>query len=307
MNSVETGGVHPRPYQLHLALTVVSVCFGAFSVVGKIALNDRSVSAAALTELRLASAALAFLAAAALRREAWPAPPRWLPLAGLALLGTVINQVLFLTGLKHTSATEATLLVGSIPLFTFTAAWALGRERANRGKWAGLALALCGIALLLAVRGLNFAAFSERGHLLGDGLILTNCLSYSFYLVAARPLLRELPSVRAMGVLFLIGAIEFAPLGARPLAAVPWGALPPSTLAALAFVILFPTIIAYFLNLWVLKRAPPSLVAIYVLLQPLVTTTLALLPPLKERPGWGVILPGVLIIAGVVVFSRKME
>ncbi len=268
-------------------------------------MNDPRVSAFALTELRLLSAALAFLAFAALRREAWPVAKQLWPLAGLALLGTVINQALFLTGLKYPTATEATLLVGSIPLFTFTAGWALGREKSTRGKWLGLALALGGIALLLAARGFSFAAFGEHGHLLGDGLILINCLSYSFYLVAARPLLRELPSVRAMGVIFLFGALEFAPLGAWPLATIPWRELPPATLAALAFVVIFPTIIAYFLNLWALKRASPSLVAIYVLMQPLVTTTLALLPPLSERPGWGVILPGLLIISGVVVFSRR--
>jgi drug/metabolite transporter (DMT)-like permease len=293
------------PWKIHLALTIVSVCFGAFSVVGKIALNDPRVSPLALTELRLLSAAIAFLVFAALRREAWPAAKRWLPLAGLALLGTVINQALFLSGLRHTTATEATLLVGSIPLFTFTAGWALGRERSNGGKWLGLALALGGIALLLAARGFSFAALASGDHLLGDGMILINCLSYSFYLVAARPLLRELPSVRAMGVIFLLGALEFAPLGGWPLATIPWRDLPTATLAALAFVVIFPTIIAYFLNLWALKRASPSLVAIYVLMQPLVTTTLALLPPLSERPGWGVFLPGLLIISGVVVFSKK--
>src|SRR5258705_6729899 len=91
-----------KPWKIHVALTLVSVCFGAFSVVGKIALNDPRVSAAALTELRLLSAALAFLALAALRREAWPRARRLLPLAGLALLGTVINQALFLSGLKFT-------------------------------------------------------------------------------------------------------------------------------------------------------------------------------------------------------------
>lgn len=292
--------VSPR-LRLHLALAVVSVCFGAFSVVGKIALGDPRVPPLALTELRLAGAALAFLAAAAWRRESWPGRAALGKLAVLALLGTVINQALFLSGLKFTSATEATLLVGSIPLFTYTAGRLLGREQGSLGKWLGLALALGGITLLFLVRGFRL----EHEHLLGDTLILINCLSYSMYLVFARPVLRGLPSVRAMAVIFLFGALEFAPLGLVPLARIPWGELSSRTLYALAFVLVFPTIIAYFLNLWALKRAGASLVAIYVLLQPLVTASLAVFPPLNERPGLGLLAAGVLILSGLLVFSRS--
>ena len=48
-------------------------------------------------------------------------------------------------------------------------------------------------------------------HLLGDGLILVNCLSYSFYLVAARPLLEQLPRlaiiiITAISTIFLYAA-----------------------------------------------------------------------------------------------------
>ncbi len=289
----------PRP-RLHLALFIVSLCFGAFSVVGKLALRDPAVTPFALTELRMLGAALAFTAAAALRREAWPDLATTAKLAGLALLGTVVNQALFLTGLKKTGATEATLLVGSIPLFTFALGRLLGREAGGAGKWLGLNVALGGVTLLLVTRGARF----ERDHFVGDLLIVVNCLSYSLYLVFAKPLLRTLPSVRAMGTIFLCGALLFAPLGLPPLIRLPWPALPPATLSALAFVVVFPTIVAYFLNVWALKRAPASLVAIYVLLQPLVAALLAALPPLSERPTAPLLLAGLLIVAGVAIFSR---
>jgi len=266
--------------RIHLALTIVSVCFGAFSVVGKIALHHPAVTPFALTELRMVGAALAFLLAAAWRREAWPPGGIILKLAGLAVIGIAVNQALFLTGLKRTSAVEATLLVGSIPLFTYLIGWRLGREASRPLKWAGLAVALGGVVAMLVSRGARL----ERDHFNGDLMILANCLAYSFYLVLVKPLLKTLPSVRAMGIIFASGALLFAPLGLPELLAIPWREMPATPLAAMAFVVVFPTIVAYFLNLWVLKRAGASLVAIYVLLQPLVAALLSALPPLRERP-----------------------
>jgi drug/metabolite transporter (DMT)-like permease len=72
----------------------------------------------------------------------------------------------------------------------------------------------------------------------------------------------------------------------------------------LAYAVIFPTVVAYFLNLWALKRAPASLVAIYVLAQPLIAAALAALPPLRERPTPILLVAGLLIIGGVGLFSR---
>lgn len=241
-----------------------------------------------------------FLLTASLRREPWPPRALLLPFAGLALLGTVLNQALFLTGLQHTTAVEATLLVGSIPLFTYALGWRLGREPSKPNRWAGLAVALSGVATLLVTRGARL----ETSHLVGNLLILGNCFSYSLYLVLAKPLLETQPSVRSMGVLFLLGALLFAPLGGRELLALPWATLSTTTLLSLAYAVVFPTIVAYFLNLWALKRAPASLVAIYVLAQPLIAALLAALPPLRERPTPVLFAAGLLIVGGVGLFSR---
>jgi drug/metabolite transporter (DMT)-like permease len=99
--------------------------------------------------------------------------------------------------------------------------------------------------------------------------------------------------------------IGVLPFGATSLARS--GALstmPPSAWAAVAFIILVPTVGSYWLNAWALKRSAPSVVATYVYLQPLLTGLLAVLlqgEPIDPRA----IPSAALIFVGVALTTRR--
>jgi drug/metabolite transporter (DMT)-like permease len=71
----------------------------------------------------------------------------------------------------------------------------------------------------------------------------------------------------------------------------------------------FPTIIAYFLNIWALRRASSNVVAVYVYLQPVLTALVA--PLLLEGEGLTTRagLAGILIFAGVgmVIMAERRQ
>jgi drug/metabolite transporter (DMT)-like permease len=71
---------------------------------------------------------------------------------------------------------------------------------------------------------------------------------------------------------------------------------------ALVYIILVPTVGAYFLNSWALTRVTPGIVAIYIYLQPLMAFGLAPLV-LGERLNSRTIVACVLIFAGVAVVT----
>ncbi|HEX8097443.1 MAG TPA: DMT family transporter, partial [Pyrinomonadaceae bacterium] len=73
---------------------------------------------------------------------------------------------------------------------------------------------------------------------------------------------------------------------------------------AVVYVILVPTVGAYYLNAWALARVPPSTVAIYIYLQPLIGFTLA---PLVLHESWNprTLLAAALIFAGVAVVTWR--
>ena len=73
---------------------------------------------------------------------------------------------------------------------------------------------------------------------------------------------------------------------------------------AIVYIILVPTVGAYYLNAWALGRVSPSTVAVYIYLQPLIAFSVAPLL-LGERLSWRTIVAAVLIFAGVLVVTRR--
>jgi len=73
---------------------------------------------------------------------------------------------------------------------------------------------------------------------------------------------------------------------------------------ATLYILLIPTVLAYYLNAWALSRVAPSTVAVYIYLQPLIAFALAPIM-LRESLGLRAILSSLLIFAGVMIVTRR--
>jgi drug/metabolite transporter (DMT)-like permease len=67
---------------------------------------------------------------------------------------------------------------------------------------------------------------------------------------------------------------------------------------------MFPTIMAYFWNAWALSRVEPSVVAVYIYLQPLMGF-LAAIFFLGEHFSMRLLISALLVFAGVFLVTRK--
>jgi drug/metabolite transporter (DMT)-like permease len=295
---------------LHLALIAVQVFFASFSAVGKIALREVPPLELAAVRVTLAAAIFAIVWLAAFRERV--ARGDVLRLAVYAFFGIVANQLLFLTGLAHTTATAAVVLGTSIPAFTVGVAVLLGRERATAGKLAGLAVALAGALVLTG--GPALLAAGGREALVGNVYILVNSLSYAIYLVISRDVLARVRPLTAMVFVFLFGAlaIDAAFLAGGALGLVGGGGpallarlsrLTPAAWEALAYIVLVPTVAAYLLNAVALRVVPASLVAIYIYVQPFVGAMIAAWL-LGERPTISIVVGAGFIFAGIGLVNR---
>jgi drug/metabolite transporter (DMT)-like permease len=65
------------------------------------------------------------------------------------------------------------------------------------------------------------------------------------------------------------------------------------------FIVIGPTILTYLLNVWALKRATPTVVAVYIYLQPLFTAAIAPLVLRGEGLTTRAALAGLLIFSGL--------
>ena len=286
------------PPRLHLALLVVQLLFSGLHVVGKDVLGE--LDPMALACLRAGFAAPALVAFALWRRCPWP-PLRDLPvLALLGLLGVAANQVLFIQGLAWTTATNAAILMPSIPVFAAGLGALFGIDRIGPRRLAGIGLAVAGALAVLDPTAFSLA--DERT--VGNLLILVNCLAFAAFLVLHRPVMRRLPWPTVIAGSFVFGALFVFAVGAPALFATDFSALSPGTLGGIAYILVFPTLIGYALNTWAVRRSSPTLVAAYTTIQPLASALLAA-AFLGERFGWKEGIGFVLIAAGLWVVSRR--
>jgi drug/metabolite transporter (DMT)-like permease len=283
--------------RVHVALIAVQLMFASLGVVAKEAL--RELKPFALIAFRTPMAAMVFLVAWLIGWRERVAPRDLLAIAAYALTGVVLNQLLFIAGLQRTTATNAVVIGATIPVFTVGVALLLRKEQATPAKLAGLAVAFCGA---MAIVG---ADHFEPGRFAGNLLIVANSLSFSIYLVISRRLLERYRTMTVVTWTFVFGALGVFPFGARDLvAAAP--SVSSATWTRAVYIVLFPTVGTYFLNAFALKRAPASLVAVYIYLQPVVGALLAAWR-LGERPAAATYGGGSLIACGIWLVSAATD
>jgi drug/metabolite transporter (DMT)-like permease len=284
-----------RPF---VALLVTQFAFASLAVVGKVVLHGLPPLVVAGIRVFVASLFLVLIAFAP-RRERVSS----IDLAKLlvfALLGVVINQVLFLEGLSRTSAVNASILIATIPVFTTAIAILSRRERARPARIVGILVAFGGALVILRIERFDLGEASVLGNL----MIVANALSYSFYLVFSRPLLHKYRSPTVVAWTFLFGALLVAPIGAWKAADVDFSAVPSAVWWGMVWVVLVPSVLAYSLNNYALKRLHSSTVAAWAFLQPLIGVALALIFLRDETLSPRAMLGGILVIAGVLIVSR---
>ncbi|PYS94102.1 MAG: hypothetical protein DMF64_02030 [Acidobacteria bacterium] len=281
----------------HLALVAVQIFFGTWPIVGKIAL--RTLPSTGLVALRVAGATLAFLC---LRRLT--ARPRitqrsdYARLALYSLLGVVLNQFLYVKGLALSTVINATILSTTIPIAALLVSILMGRERPAPRIFIGMLVAACGVVYLINPAHADFS----RDTMIGNLLLILNTLAYGAYIAVSQDLIKRYGALTVITWIFLFGSVATLPVGGYYLAQTPLTHLSASLWFAIAYIILVPTVGAYYLNAWALGRVAPSTVAIYIYLQPLIAFAFAPLL-LGERLNSRTWLAALLIFAGVALVT----
>jgi drug/metabolite transporter (DMT)-like permease len=273
--------------------------FATWPIVGKIAL--RSLPSTVLVAFRTAGAALALVVLQGMigprekiRGADWPL----LLLCGL--LGVVLNQLLFVKGLSLTTVINATLLGTTIPVFTLLISIFLGRDRGTMRLALGMALAAGGVIYLIGPMGAEFST----GNRVGDLLIVANSISYGAYIAVSKDLVKRYGALTIITWIFIVSSAVTVPIGVANLSYSVLLHLPPVVWLSVLYIILIPTVGAYYLNAWALARVPPSTVAVYIYLQPLIAFALAPLL-LGETWSWRTLLAAGLIFAGVAIVTSR--
>jgi drug/metabolite transporter (DMT)-like permease len=283
--------------RVHLALLFVQVTFGSWHVFGKYAL--RYFEPMALADLRILGATPLFLAASFAGGSGLPKKKDIPLLVILGLLGVTMNQLLFISGLAHTTATNAGILMPSIPVFTVALGAIFGAEYLGKKRALGVAVAVGGAFVMLDPTRFDLSS----GRLIGNLLILGNCLAYSAFIVLQRGIVQRMKPLAVIAWAYTFGGIAALFYAGPALFSINTAEVPAIAWWTVVYVVLVPTTINYALITWAIKHTSPAVVATYTTLQPITSAVLAAIF-LGETVGIPEALGFVLIAGGLFLVSR---
>ncbi|HUC63465.1 MAG TPA: DMT family transporter [Alphaproteobacteria bacterium] len=284
---------------VYAAGLVTVLIWAGTAIVTKIAV--RSIDPVLLALLRTVVPGVLLVPAAFALRVPRPRGSReigWLVLSAVcAFIGFPLCYTL---ALRYTTASHVALLLASQSIFTGLIAASLER-RAPTKRWiAGCVVALAGEVALIAFR----FGLSVGGSLTGDlWAIAAALVSSSGYVAGARLATRIgtwgttvwgniLAALIALGPLLYLGA------------PVDWSALDWTVWAAVAYIAIGASFLAYVLWYWAMARGGVARVSLLLFTNPIFTILLAVLF-LGERLTGPLLLSGAAVLVGIWLAQRR--
>lgn len=220
-----------------------------------------------------------------------------------SVLGVAINQMMFFTGLNHTTPVDAAIINSASPILVLLfAAWLL-KDKIGTSRLAGILLGATGaLILILFSNPLSL----QGGHFTGNMFIIVNTASWSLYLVVSKPLMVKYNPFILMRWIFLFGFIAVFPFTIKQATEIDFNSFDAYTWFAIMYIIIGTTFMAYFFITYSLKRLSSSVVAYYTYLQPVLVAVLGIII-FAETISWVKTVSALLVFAGIYFVTKKKK
>lgn len=289
----------PNRIKAHIALFTVALFYAANYLIAKSVMNDEYVDPLGFVLLRVFWASVLFWLVSLFVKGPKVEREDWLRFIICGLTGAAANQMLFFSGLELTTPVHASLILTTSPILVLIFSKVMLKTPITWRKFAGIAT---GFAGALALVGLGKPMGDGENILAGDLLIFGNATAYALYLVLVKKLITKYPPLTVMKWVFTSGFIFVLPFGYGQLLDVEWSDFTGYTWAAILYVIICVTFLAYLLNIYALQRVSPATVGFYIYLQPLLAAFMSAMVGM-ESIDLVKVLSGILIFLGVFLVS----
>jgi drug/metabolite transporter (DMT)-like permease len=193
---------------------------------------------------------------------------------------------------------HAAVIVGMGPIYVLVLAVLLRLERATWHKAVGMAIAFAGIAVLASEHGIS----AHSASLLGDAITMTGSLGFAMYAVLGKRVSGEYDALTMTAYNHFAGALVVLPLAVQQAwkfgNAQAWRSVPWSGWAAILYMGIFGSAVAYISYYWLLRYLEASQLSAFTYLLPVLASILGILA-LGEKGSWTQVLGGTLALGGV--------
>ncbi len=286
----------------HLAVIGANIIFGVNYVVAKGIMPDYLLPRPIIF-LRVAGATLIFWLVSLFFPKEKIARNDMIRLAVCAVFGIAVNQILFFEGLNLSTPINAAVIMVTIPIMVLVFGHFIIGDKISRNKLLGILFGFSGAVYLILQGGMISLNTSTS---LGNLLIFLNASSYALFLVLVKPLMAKYSPLTVMKWVFLFGFIYITPFTFPLLLASDFSSIPPNIWMSISYVVVFTTVLAYFLNNYSLKTISPTMNSAYIYLQPLLATVVALSVG-KDKLTYIEVLAAASIFIGVYFVNFRKE
>jgi len=238
------------------------------------------------------------------RRSAKPVPDRdtWGRLAVVGLVGVTGFNTLFFRGLSLAPSSDAGMIIPTMsPVFTALAGMLFLGEPVRPRRVAGLAVSLAGAVLFFWSVIVHTAG--QGGRVWGDAALVGAAVCWAASSILSRSLSVRIGAIPAASWTLFLGSAVLLAISAPKLASVPWAALTGRFWVVLAYVVAFPTVIAYILWMEGIRSIGSGPATTFMFLAPVFALLIAALL-LGERPTALQGAGGALMLCGVWLVNR---
>ncbi|HKW63991.1 MAG TPA: DMT family transporter [Candidatus Acidoferrum sp.] len=237
----------------------------------------------------------AFGEAAELRQRGFAARNFWV-FVYLGFFGVTVNQMCFTIGLHFTSVSHSAVIVGLSPIYILVLAVLFRMERATGHKVVGMLIALAGVAVLASEHGVSHSASIE-----GDAITMAGSLGFAMYGVLGKRVAGRYDTLTMTAFTHFAGSLIVLPLAIHEAGVLyrashllqPW-----QVWAALLYMAVFSSALAYVFYFWLLRYLEASQLSAFTYLMPVLATVLGIMW-LGEKGSWMQVLGAVMSLGGV--------
>ncbi len=279
----------------HIALLLVNLIYGAnFSIVKEVV--PSSIQSFALVVLRAGSAAILFWVTSVFLPKEKVARKDFIMLLLLGVFGVAINQLLFIRGLELSKPIDASIIMIFNPIIVLILEMIFLKEKVSVIRTIGIIVGISGASMLLVFKG----DFSFSGPVIsfGNMLIFINCISWAFFLVLVKPLMLKYRTVTIMKWVFAFGFVYVLPFGYPQLHVFDAAGIGFVAWACIGYILVASTYLAYFLNTYALAELTPSVASVYIYMQPVIATIIAIALK-QDKPDAMKFVSAALVVVGI--------
>lgn len=179
----------------------------------------------------------------------WPRVSRadgW-ALLRLGLVGHLLHVGLVTYGIHWSTAFSSSLILACGPVFTLLILHWHGHEQLTRGSVAGVAVACLGVLAFLSDK--LFGGHWQAGG--GDLVLLVAASFFSYYTVAAKPLIERLGGVTVMTYAVLLGSAPVVAFSLPAGLAVAWSAVTPAIWLGTVYAVIVSAFLGWLVWGWI--------------------------------------------------------